>query len=346
VKLRDLADRLACRLDGDGDVEILRVEAIDRAGPGDLTFLANPKYARGLAATRASAVIVADTAPAAPCATLRTSHPYLVFARALALLFPRERPPAGIHASAVVEDGATIAPDASIGPLVHVAAGASIGPGTVVHALCSIGAGARIGADCLLHTHVAVREGVVVGNRVVLQDGVILGGDGFGFATRPDGTHEKIPQVGGVVIEDDVEIGANSTVDRPPFGETRIGPGTKIDNLVQIAHGVKVGRDVFMAAQVGIAGSVTVGDRVMLGGQVGVAGHLTIGDDVKVVAQSGIPSSVEAGAFIAGSPVMDYRDWLKVSGVLKHVPEMKRTISALQERLAELEARAGEASSR
>ena len=289
MTLRDLAERLGCRLDGDGDIEVLRPAGIDQAGPGDLTFLANPKYAHALANTRASAVILGEDAPAAPCAMLRTSEPYVSFARAVSLLAPTERPPAGVHPSSVVEAEAEVAADAHVGPFVHVGRGARVGSRSVVHGFCDIGAGARVGDDCVIHSHVAIRERVTLGDRVVLQNGVVIGADGFGFATTAKGTHEKIPQLGVVVIEDDVEIGANSAVDRPAVGETRIGAGTKIDNLVQVAHGVKVGRHALLAAQVGIAGSTTVGDHVVLAGQVGVAGHIAIGDRVRATGPVGHP---------------------------------------------------------
>jgi UDP-3-O-[3-hydroxymyristoyl] glucosamine N-acyltransferase len=186
---------------------------------------------------------------------------------------------------------------------------------------------------------VSLRERVSLGHRVVVQDGAVIGSDGFGFARRPDGTHEKIPQVGGVVVEDDVEIGANTTIDRPAVGETRIGAGTKIDNLVQIAHGVTIGRNVLLAAQVGVAGSTTLEDGVTLAGQVGVAGHLTIGKGVIATAQTGIPNSVEPGSFISGYPAIDNREWLKSSAVFRKLPELRKAVADLERRLAELESR-------
>ena len=182
----------------------------------------------------------------------------------------------------------------------------------------------------MIHARVSVRERVVIGNRVVIQDGAVIGSDGFGFAHRADGTHQKIPQIGGVVIEDDVEIGANTTIDRPAVGETRIGAGTKIDNLVQVAHGVTIGKDVLLAAQVGIAGSTTIDDGVTLAGQVGVAGHLTIGKGVIATAQTGIPNSVDAGAFVSGYPAIDNRDWLKASAIFRRLPELKKRVAGAE----------------
>jgi UDP-3-O-[3-hydroxymyristoyl] glucosamine N-acyltransferase len=216
---------------------------------------------------------------------------------------------------------------------------ASIGARTIVHPHVCIAADARIGEDCVLHSHAAVRERVVVGSRVVLQNGAVVGSDGYGFARRPDGTHEKIPQVGGVVIGDDVEIGANTAIDRPALGVTRIGAGTKIDNLVQVAHGVTIGRNVLLAAQVGIAGSTTIEDDVTLAGQVGVAGHLTIERGVTATAQTGIPNSVKAGTLVSGYPAIDNRDWLKASALFRRLPELRRALADLERRLAALETR-------
>ena len=336
MKLRDLAERLACRLEGDGEVEIVRVAGIQHAGPGDLTFLANTKYEAAMAQTRASAVVLRDGAPPAPCAMLRTPDPYLAFARAVAFFAPAWRPAPGIHTLAAVAADAQVGGDVSIGAFVSIAEGVSIGDNTVVFPNVTIGPGARIGADCVIHSNVAIRERVVIGSRVVLQNGVVIGSDGYGFVRRGDGTHEKIPQIATVVIEDDVELGANTTVDRPAVGETRIRSGTKIDNLVQIGHGVTVGRNVLMAAQVGIAGSTVVEDDVVLGGQVGVGGHLTIGRGSVVVGQSGVTNSLEPGEMVAGYPAIGSREWRKASVVFKRLPELKRRVEALEARLTAL----------
>jgi UDP-3-O-[3-hydroxymyristoyl] glucosamine N-acyltransferase len=337
VKLSELAARLECTVEGDGDIDIKRLAAIEDAGPGELTFFANPKYADALKRTLASAVIAAPAVSGIPCAVLRTPEPYVTFARALGLFANTSRPPAGIHRLALVEPGAVVAADASIGPFAVVSDGARIGARTILYPHVSVGRDAEIGADCVIHAHVSIRERVRLGDRVVLQDGVVIGADGYGFARRRDGTHEKIPQVGGVVIEDDVEIGANTTVDRPAVGETRIGAGSKIDNLVQIAHGVQVGRNVLLAAQVGVAGSSVIEDQVTLAGQVGVAGHLTIGKGTIATAQTGIPNSVDPGSFISGYPAIPNRDWLKSSAVFRKLPELRRLLADLERRIAELE---------
>ena len=337
MKLSELAARLECTVEGDGDIDIKRLAAIEDAGPGELTFFANPKYADALRRTLASAVIAAPAVSGIPCAVLRTPDPYVTFARALGLFADAWRPPAGVHRLALVEPGAVIAADASIGPFVVVSGGARIGARTILYPHVSVGRDAQIGADCVIHAHVSIRERVTLGDRVVLQDGVVIGADGYGFARHRDGTHEKIPQIGGVVIEDDVEIGANTTIDRPAVGETRIGAGSKIDNLVQIAHGVQVGRNVLLAAQVGVAGSSVIEDQVTLAGQVGVAGHLTVGKGTIATAQTGIPNSVDPGSFISGYPAIPNRDWLKSSVVFRKLPELRRLLADLERRIAELE---------
>lgn len=337
LKLHDLAQQIGCRLEGDGTLDILRVAGIEHAGPGDVTFVSNPRYASAIRDTKASAVILGMDAPGAPCAVLRCSNPYLAFARAVGLFAAPTRPAVGIHPTAVVAPDAVIGADVAIGPLVCIDEGVRIGARSVVMARAVIGPGTTIGEDCLIHAGVSIRERVTVGNRVVVQDGAVIGSDGYGFAKRDDGTYEKILQPGGVVIEDDVEVGANSTIDRPSVGETRICAGAKIDNLVQVAHGVRVGRNTLLCAQVGIAGSTVVGDDVVLAGQVGVAGHLEIGNRVVATAQSGIPNSVEAGSLVSGYPAIPNKEWLKSSAVYRRLPELKKTIGALESRIAELE---------
>ena len=336
MTLAELAARLDCRLDGDGTIEITRVAGIHDAGPGDVTFLANRKYEKTVAQTRASAIIAREDAPQAPCAMLRTRDPYLAFARAVGLFAPSTRPRPGIDRLAAVAADAVIGSEVSIGPFVAVGDGVIIGDRTVIYPNVTIGTGVRIGADCVIHSNVSLRERVALGDRVILQNGVVIGGDGYGFVRRGDGTHEKIPQVATVIVEDDVELGANTTVDRPAVGETRIKAGAKIDNLVQIAHGVTVGRNVLMAAQVGIAGSTVVEDDVMFGGQVGVGGHLTIGRGAVAVGQSGVTNSLDPGAMVAGYPAIAAPEWRRASAVFRRLPELKRRIETLEARLAEL----------
>jgi UDP-3-O-[3-hydroxymyristoyl] glucosamine N-acyltransferase len=339
VKLRELAARLGCSLEGDGDIEVTRVATLEQAGCGDLTFLANSKYASLLPESKASAVIAGLDIDGAPCAILRAKNPYLTFAYATRLLHPDTRPAPGVHATAIVAGDVILGEDATIGPYVVIESGARIGARSIVHAHSVIAAGAVLGPDCLLHARVSVRERVEIGARVVIQDGAVIGSDGFGFATREDGTHEKIPQVATVVIEDDVEIGANTTIDRPAVGETRVHAGTKIDNLVQIAHGVVVGKNTLLAAQVGIAGSSVIGEQVMLGGQVGVTGHVTVGDRAKASAKTGITGNVPADSFITGYPHMDNLEWRKAYVVFRRLPAMRKQLSELEARLASLEAK-------
>jgi UDP-3-O-[3-hydroxymyristoyl] glucosamine N-acyltransferase len=340
LKLRDIADRLQCRLEGDGDVDIARVAGIQQALPGDVTFLANRRYLPQLPSTRASAVILGPARPgdpAPPCAVLRTDDPYSAFARVVALFAPADRPAAGVDRLSSIASDASIGEDVSIGPFVTIGAGAAVGARTIIFPTVVVGAGARIGEDCVIHAQVSIRERVVVGDRVTLHDGVVVGSDGFGFARQKDGTHLKIPQHADVVIEDDVEIGANSTIDRPAVGETRISAGTKIDNLVHIAHGVAIGRRTLLAAQVGIAGSTVVEDDVMMAGQTGVTGHVRIGTRAIVGAKSAVLQSVDAGSFVTGHPAFEHTEWRKASIVFRQLPALKKRVDALAQRLADLQ---------
>ena len=337
MTLGELARRLECPVEGDSGIEIQRVAKIETAGPGDVTFLANPKYAAALASTKASAVIAGANADDAPCAVIRSATPYLTFARAAQALSPERRPEPGVHPRAWVDAEAVVDPTASIGPFAAIGAGVRIGARTIIHPHAVVGADSVIGADCLIHANVSIRERCTLDARVIVQNGAVIGSDGYGFAQRPDGSHEKIPQTAPVMIEDDVEIGANTTIDRPAIGETRIKAGTKIDNLVQIAHGVVLGRHVLLAAQVGIAGSTVIGDHVTFGGQVGVGGHLTIGDRVKAVGQSGITNSVAADGFVSGYPAIPNHEWRRSSAVFRKLPEMRRQLRNLTARLQKIE---------
>jgi UDP-3-O-[3-hydroxymyristoyl] glucosamine N-acyltransferase len=335
VILRDLAARLGCEVRGDGGVDVFRVAGIDDAGPGELTFVSNPRYAPRLATTRATAVIVsAGVETPLPC--LLTENPYLAFAHALGILHSRPQPPAGVHPSAVVDPDATLGADVHVGPLAVIGPGVRLGARTVVNPQVVLYEGVEVGEDCVLHSGVQIREGCRLGHRVVVQNGAVIGSDGFGFAKDGGGRYVKIPQIGIVVIEDDVEIGALVAIDRAALKETRIGRGTKIDNLVQVGHSVVIGADTVLAGQVGIAGSTKVGDRVTLAGQVGVAGHLTIGDGVIATAQTGIPNDVAAGALVSGYPAIDNRSWLKSSAVFARLPELQKRLRELERRVAEL----------
>jgi UDP-3-O-[3-hydroxymyristoyl] glucosamine N-acyltransferase len=339
LKLSEIAARLGCRLDGDGSVEIVRVAGIQRAEPGDLTFLTNARYGAELATTRASAVIVgsADAARTTSAALLVCNNPYVAFARAVGLFAHAVAPPKGVDRLSAVAPDVTLGEDVSIGPFVTVGAGASIGARTIIYPNVVIGPGVRIGDDCVIHAQVTIRERITIGNRVILHDGVVVGSDGFGFATEKDGTHIKIPQLADVVIEDDVEVGANSTIDRPAIGETRIGAGTKIDNLVHVAHGVAIGRRVLLAAQVGIAGSTTIDDEVMMAGQSGVTGHVHVGRRAKIGAKSAVLQSVDADAFVTGHPAFEHTDWRRASVVFRQLPALKKRLEELERLVAALE---------
>jgi UDP-3-O-[3-hydroxymyristoyl] glucosamine N-acyltransferase len=336
MKLQVIADRLSCELVGDGSIDIHRITGLDEAGPGDLTFLSNPKYQARLRATRASAVIIAKSAQPLEVATLRTSDPYLTFARAIDLFYAPPEAAPGIHPTSLLAKSVRIGRNPRIGPFCFVDADVALGDNAVLHSHVSIYRGVRIGCDFVAHSHVSVREYSEIGDRVRLQNGVVIGADGFGFAKISDGSYQKITQSGKVVLEDDVEVQANATIDRAAIGETRIRRGAKIDNLVQVGHGSLVGENSLLCAQVGLAGSTKVGQNVILTGQVGVAGHCTIGDNVIATAQTGIPSDVDAGKMVSGYPAMDNKRWLKCSVLFSKLPEINDSLKKLQQTLDSL----------
>jgi UDP-3-O-[3-hydroxymyristoyl] glucosamine N-acyltransferase len=333
MTLAELAARLDCRLEGDGSATVTGVADLAAAGPDEIALFAHPRYKADAAATRAAGVIVADDAPALSRPTLRAKRPFLTFARALALLHAPPAPTPGVHASAAVAADAVVDPGATVGPFVAIGAGARVGAGSVLESHVAVGAGTIICRDCRIHAHVSIRERVTLGDRVVVQNGAVIGSDGFGFTRDAEGRHVKVPQVGVVVIEDDVEIGANTTIDRATVGETRIGAGTKIDNLVQVGHNVRMGRDVLLAAQVGISGSATLEDRVTLGGQVGVAGHIVVGAGAIAAGQSGVTNSVDPGRFVTGYPAIENRAWRKASVVFAQLPALRERLKAVERRL-------------
>ena len=335
MKLGEIAQRLNCRLEGDAGTEITGVAGIEAAEAGQLTFLSNPRYRRAVQVTRASAILVAEDVelglrPGMPAlAALRSENPYLDFARAIELFYLPPRYAPGIHPTAVVAASAQIGPGAHIGPYCFVEEEACIGCNAVLHSFVTIYRGARIGDDFFAHSHAVVREGCQIGHRVILQNGAVVGGDGFGFAKQADGRWYKMQQAGIAVVEDDVEVQANACVDRASIGETRIARGTKVDNLVQVGHGSSVGADTLLCAQVGLAGSTEVGKNVILAGQVGVAGHCRIGDGAVATAQSGIPSDVADGKTVSGYPAIDNRDWLRSVAVFNKLPELAKTVRRL-----------------
>ena len=327
MKLSAIVAALDVRLEnGSAATEITGVAGIEAAGPGQLTFVSNPKYAALARSTRASAVIVAEDFPALPTATLRSKNPYLDFARALELFYQPPQYAPGIHPTAAVHPSAKIEAGAHVGPYVVIQENVEIGANAVLLAHVVIYHGVTIGDNFLAHSHAVVREFCRIGNNVILQNGVIVGGDGFGFAKDNAGHWHKIVQSGPTVIEDDVEIQANACIDRASVGETRIARGAKIDNLVQVGHGSKVGEDTLLCAQVGLAGSTDVGNNVILAGQVGVAGHCKIGDGAIATAQSGIPNDVAAGAVVSGYPAIDNKLWLRCVAVFNRLPEIAKLL--------------------
>ncbi|HVQ29906.1 MAG TPA: UDP-3-O-(3-hydroxymyristoyl)glucosamine N-acyltransferase [Vicinamibacteria bacterium] len=338
MNLSDLAGRLGCTLRGSGSVEVTRVKGLDEAGPGDLTFVANPKYLGKLGATRASAVILAPEVEC-PLPSLLTPEPYLAFARAVALLHPSPPLEAGVHPQACVDPTATIGEGAHVAAFAFVGPRVRVGARTVVRPHVALYEDVEVGDDCVLHSGVQVREGCRLGHRVVVHNGSVIGADGFGFAKDAEGRYLKIPQVGIVVIEDDVEIGALTAIDRAALGETRIGRRTKLDNLVQIGHSVTIGADSIVAAQVGIAGSTKIGDRVTLAGQVGIVGHISIGDGTIATAKTGIGHSIPAGSIVSGAPEMENRAWLKSTLVFAKLPELQKRVRELERALAEAKKR-------
>jgi len=336
MKLREIADTLACTVEGDPQIEITGVAGIEDAEAGELTFLANRKYLPALATTRASAILIArDSAgPPVRIAALRSANPYLDFARAIELFHAAPVFPASIHPTAVVAKSANIGAGAHIGPYCFVDEDVEIGGNAVLHSFVAIYRGARIGGDFFAHSHCAVREGCRIGNRVLLQNGVVIGSDGFGFAREASGSWYKMRQSGITIIGDDVEIQAHSAVDRATVGETTIGRGTKLDNFVQVGHASKVGEDTLLCGQVGLAGTTHVGNKCILAGQVGAAGHLTIGDGATLTAQSGVPADVPAGALYSGYPAMDNLAWRKSVAVFNRLPELQKELRALRDEVA------------
>jgi len=320
-------------------LEITGVARMEEAGAQQLTFLANPKYAHKVKDTRAAAIIVSQPLAGMPIASVISSNPYLDFARALALFYQPPRPPIGIHPLAFIDETTRIGENASIGPFVYVGPEVEIGRNAVLHPHVVIYQGARIGDDFVGHAHSVVREFCRVGNRVILQNGVVVGGDGFGFAKRADGTHEKIVQSGAAVIEDDVEIQTLTSIDRATMGETRVKRGAKIDSLVQVGHACVVGEDNIICAQTGLAGSSVLERNVLLAGQVGISGHLTIHENAVVYAQSGIGGDVPAGSVLSGSPAFDAKEWLRAITAFPRLPELLKSMRQLEKRVQELESR-------
>lgn len=318
-------------------MEIRGVTGMDAAGAEQITFLANPKYAHKVKDTSAGAIIVHESVGELPIPSLLSKNPYLDFARALELFYRPPRPPAGVHPTAAIAEDAVIGENASIGAFAVVGPRVTIGRNAVLHPHVVIYEGVAIGDDFLAHSHVTVREYCRIGHRVTLQNGVVIGGDGFGFAKRADGSHYKIPQSGPTILEDDVEIQSLTNIDRATVGETRVRRGAKIDGLVQVGHACEVGEDNIICSQAGLAGSTILEKNVLLAGQAGISGHLTIHEGAIVYAQSGIGGDVAAGTIVSGSPAFDASTWRRAVTAFPRLPEMMRQMRQMERRLAELE---------
>jgi UDP-3-O-[3-hydroxymyristoyl] glucosamine N-acyltransferase len=337
MKLSDIATALNARLENAAsDTEITGVAAIEQAGPGQLTFVSNPKYNAAAKSTRASAVLVAENFPAISTGMLRSQNPYLAWAKAIELFYQPPRYAPGIHPTAVVHPKAKLGKNAHLGPYVVIDEDAVVGDNAVLLAHAVIYRGVKIGNNFFAHAHSVVREFCHLGDNVLLQNGAVVGSDGFGFAKYEDEAHQshwhKIVQSGNVAVESDVEIQANACIDRASIGETRIGRGSKIDNMVHVGHSCVIGHDTLLCAQVGLAGTTDIGNNVILAGQVGVSGHVKIGDGAVAIAQSGIPHDVAPGAMVSGAPAIDHRLWLKCCAAYAKLPEIAKAVRKLSER--------------
>ncbi len=337
LRAREIAELVGGQLTGNPDELIAGVAGIREAQPGDVTFVASPKYWGAVATTRASLILLARDAKVDTARTLiRVDNPVVAFTEVVKRLMP---PPVkfapGIHATAVIAPDAKLGRDVSIQPHAVIEAGAVIGDRTVIGAGTYVGHDCRLGTDCLLYPNVTLREYTVLGNRVILHSGVVLGADGFGYE-KVDGRHQKIPQVGTVEVGDDVEIGANTAIDRARFGKTRIGRGTKIDNLVQIGHNCVIGEDCIICGLVGLAGSTIIGNGVTVAGQVGMAGHLVVGDNSIIMAQAGVTKDVPPNSFMLGAPAVPHKEFKRINAATQRLPELVEKVRLLEQQLAAL----------
>jgi len=337
LTVKELSRLLGCPFEGDGEKKICGVSSLEKAREGDLVFLAQPKFRKLLEETKASAAIVPPGETFRGIPVLFSDNPHLVFVRAVDFFFKPYRLEPGIHPSAQVSPSAKLGKDVAVGALTFIGDDVEIGPGSVIFPLVSIYPRVKIGEQAVIHSHVSIREDVQVGSRVIIHNGAVVGSDGFGYIETGAGSRTKIPQKGTVIIEDDVEVGANTAIDRAALGETVIRKGTKIDNLVQVAHNVEVGENTILAGQTGIAGSSKIGKDVIMAGQVGVADHVNIGDKVIIAAKSGITKDIPPGSFVAGSPHLDIRDWRKVWVLLPQLYDFIKDVKKLKARVEELE---------
>jgi len=331
--LREIADILGAKIIGSPDVIITGIAGIKEAKEGDITFVSNPKYLNFINETKASAVIASCELKNSSKSILKTDNPSLAFAKVVSLFNPQKKViNPGVHPSVILGKDVKLGKDVAIGPYVVLEDSVKIGDKCVIYPGVYIGYDSIIGGDCLIYPNVSIREKTSIGDRVIIHNGTVIGSDGFGYDTK-DGVHHKIPQVGCVVIEDDVEIGANVTIDRARFDKTIIGKGTKIDNLVHIAHNVTTGKNCIIVAQAGISGSTTLGNNVTLAGQSGLVGHLTVGDNVIVGAQAGVTKSIPPNTFVSGYPAKPHKEATKINAYIQRLPELNETVSMLKARL-------------
>jgi len=337
MKLKEIADKLDCKLTGRGDIEINRVVGINEAGEGDITFVSNPKYMKYIKTTGASAIILAHDAPEVSIPSLRCDNPYYIFAKTLEFFYNPPLPSREIHSTAVISPGSVTGNNPSIHAYAVIGKNVTIGDNAVIYPHVVIYDNVTIGNNVTIHSGSVIREKTVIGNNVIIQNGVVIGADGFAFVRREDGSQHKLPQTGRVVIEDDVEIQANSAVDCATIGYTVIKKGAKIDNLVQIAHSCSVGENTIICGQVGLSGSTVLGKNVTLAGQVGTAGHMAVGDNVTVVGKSGIVNSVESNKVIAGLPAIDASLWRRNIIYAQKLPELFKKIKKLEKLVEKLD---------
>jgi len=333
LTLRELAGAIQARLEGDPDVSVSGVAPLESAGPKDLSFLANPRYEESAGQSAAAALIVGESFHGNGANLLRVSNPYLAYARAVELLLPESDTRPGVDPSAIVDPTARISPTASIGPFAVIGPNVDVGPEASIGACCVVEAGVEIGEACRVFPRVTLHSGTRLGARCVIQSGSVLGSDGFGYATDERGRHHKVPQRGGLSIGDEVEIGANVTIDRGSAADTVIGSGTKIDNLVHIAHNVMIGQNVFIVAQVGIAGSTSIGDHAVIAGQAGIVGHVKIGDRARLGAQAGVIGDVPADAEYSGYPARSHGEQMRAYALFARLPELFERLKAIESRL-------------
>lgn len=336
VRLQDVARLIGAVLEGDPDALVGNLAGIDKAGPGDLAFVANPRYVRFIPTTGATAIICSPTVTAPGKNLLKVDNPYLAYAKVMHFVFPPKKQSGTVDSRAFVGRDVELGANVTIYPFASIGNGCRIGDNTTIYPGCHLDDQVTVGSDTLIYANVSIREQCVIGSRVIIHAGAVIGSDGFGFA-KDGPRYFKIPQVGNVRIDDDVEIGANTTIDRAAMGTTWIQRGTKIDNLVQVAHNVVIGEDSAIVAQVGISGSTSLGNRVIMGGQAATVGHISIGDDVMVGARGGASADIPAGQIVSGAPHMPHRQWLRAIRSFEKLPEMRRTLGELERRIAQLE---------